>query len=258
MPVLEISKLTKSFGGVVAVNNVSFAVDPGVIFSVIGPNGAGKTTLFNVITGVYAPGTGKVSFAGHDITGLKTFELARLGISRSFQNLQVFFNMTALENVMVGRHLYTQRSFLGALLHTPALVRSDHQVRERCLQLLGTVGLADYANEPADGLPYGVLKRLEIARALANEPKILLLDEPAAGCNATETQEIDTLIKQIAELGITVVLVEHDMRLVMGISDRILVLNYGEKLAEGTVAEVRSNPEVIRAYLGAGAEQAEC
>ncbi len=256
MAVLEVSELTKSFGGVVAVNDVSFTVEPGTIFSVIGPNGAGKTTLFNVITGVYAPGTGAVLFDGGDVTGLKTFELARLGISRSFQNLQVFFNMTALENVMVGRHLYTHRNFLSALLHTPALLRSDRQVHERSLELLDKVGLADYADEPADGLPYGVLKRLEIARALANEPKVLLLDEPAAGCNATETQEIDGLIKQIAELGITVVLVEHDMRLVMGISDRILVLNYGKKLAEGTVAEVRSDPEVIQAYLGAGTEQA--
>lgn len=253
MTLLQVEGLSREFGGIHAVDDLSFAVAPGIVQSIIGPNGAGKTTLFNLITGLYTPSAGSIRFEGETISGRPTFELAARGISRSFQNLQIFFNMTALENVMVGRHLKTRRGLIAAMLRFPSSVRSDQAAREAAVELMAFVGLEQYLDAEADQLPYGALKRLEIARALASEPKLLLLDEPAAGCNARETQEIDALIKKVAERGVTVILVEHDMRLVMGISDHILVLDYGRKLAEGTASEVRANPDVIAAYLGAGA-----
>ncbi len=253
MSLLEVSHLSKVFGGVHAVEDLSFNIEPGAIHSIIGPNGAGKTTLFNLITGVYTPTTGGIRFDGQDIVGEPTYERAARGISRSFQNLQIFFNMTALENIMVGRHLHMRRSLISAMLRFPASVRSDEAARDKAAELLHFIGLEQYLRSDADSLPYGALKRLEIARALASEPKLLLLDEPAAGCNARETQEIDDLINKVAGSGVTVVLVEHDMRLVMGISDHILVIDYGKKLTEGSAAEVRKNPDVIAAYLGAGA-----
>jgi len=252
MSLLRIEGLSKEFGGVSAVAELSFEVAAGEIHSIIGPNGAGKTTLFNLITGVYVPTAGRVWVADEDVTALSTAARASRGLQRTFQNLQIFYNMTAIENVMVGRHLHLKPRLLPALLRLPGVHRADRAAHERAAELMRFVGLEPWLNADADAMPYGALKRLEIARALAAGPRLLLLDEPAAGLNPVETAEIDELIKKIAESGTTVVLVEHDMKLVMGVSDRILVLDYGRKLAEGTAAEVRANPDVIRAYLGGG------
>jgi branched-chain amino acid transport system ATP-binding protein len=253
MTILDVRELSKSFGGVVAVNNLSFAVDAGIVYSMIGPNGAGKTTVFNLITGVYQPSGGNVFFADEEITGRSPVVLAGKGVSRTFQNLQIFFNMTALENVMVGHHLHCRRGFLAVLLRLPGIVRTDSACRDEAESLMRFVGLEAYLRTDAASMPYGALKRLEIARALAAKPKLLLLDEPAAGLNPAETQAIDELIQEVARLGVTVILVEHDMRLVMSVSDRILVLNNGMMLAEGTAEQIRDNPEVVRAYLGGSA-----
>ncbi len=250
---LRVDNVTKEFGGVRAVSELSFTVEPGRVHSIIGPNGAGKTTLFNIITGVYTPTQGRIWLGDDDITALPPAARAARGIARTFQNLQIFFNMTALENVMVGRHLHAPRRILPSMFHMPGIKRANREARERAAELMRKVGLARFIGADADSMPYGALKRLEIARALATEPKILLLDEPAAGLNPKETLEIDELIQKIAQSGITVVLVEHNMKLVMGVSDHILVLDYGRRLAEGTAAEVRNNPDVIRAYLGVGA-----
>jgi branched-chain amino acid transport system ATP-binding protein len=241
-----------------AVAEVSLAIEPGTVFSIIGPNGAGKTTLFNLISGLYPPLEGRVRLAGEDVTGLAPDRLARRGLSRTFQNLQVFFRMTALENAMVGHHRHETSGLLADLLHLPATSRRNQRTREAARAALARVHLEADADRPAGALPYGALKRLEIARALASEPKVLLLDEPAAGCNPVETQELDEIIRSIVKERVTVVLVEHDMRLVMNISDRIHVLANGRTLAEGTAAEVRSNKAVVEAYLGAvGAQGAE-
>lgn len=253
MSLLKVEGLTKEFGGVRAVADVSFAVEPGTIHSVIGPNGAGKTTLFNLVTGVYTPTAGTVTLDGRDLTALSTAARAKLGMQRTFQNLQIFFNMTAIENVMVGRHLHLGTGLVASLLGLPKIRRETRLAREKAAELMHRVGLEKWLDADADAMPYGALKRLEIARALAAEPKLLLLDEPAAGLNPKETVEIDELIREIARGGVTVVLVEHDMKLVMNVSDRILVLDYGRKLAEGTAEEVRRNPDVIKAYLGEGA-----
>jgi branched-chain amino acid transport system ATP-binding protein len=253
MSLLEVQGLSREFGGVRAVDELSFAVEAGSIHSVIGPNGAGKTTLFNLITGVYRPTGGRILFDGADVTGLSPSTLAARGMSRTFQNLQIFFNMTARENVMVGLHRHLDTRVLPTLLRTPAIARGDAQARREAAELLAFVGLREDVDAEADALPYGALKRLEIARALATRPKLLLLDEPAAGLNPSETREIDALIGKVAASGVTVLLVEHDMKLVMGVSNHILVLDYGRKLAEGTAAEVRANPDVIAAYLGQGA-----
>lgn len=250
MALLEVERLTKVFGGVRAVQNVSFAVDPGLVYSVIGPNGAGKTTLFNLITGIYTPSEGAIRFDGQPVDGLAPHRLARLGVARTFQNLQICMNMSALENVMVGAHLQLDRNVFKSLLRWPTMVNRDRQLRVEARELLAFVGLSAFENAAADAMPYGALKRLEIARALAAKPRMLFLDEPAAGLNPTETAEIDVLVRKLPESGVTVVLVEHDMKMVMNISDRILVLDYGKKLAEGTAAEVRRNPDVIAAYLG--------
>ncbi|MGD8428796.1 MAG: ABC transporter ATP-binding protein [Ectothiorhodospiraceae bacterium] len=251
MALLQIENLTKTFGGVHAIQDLSFDIGEGAIHSVIGPNGAGKTTLFNLITGVYTPTSGRIVFDGRDVAGTPPYRLAALGMSRTFQNLQVCMNMSAAENVMIGRHLHLNRRFLPAMLRFPGVVRGDRDCRERAMELMEFVGISRYATAEAASMPYGALKRLEIARALAAESRLLLLDEPAAGLNANETAEIDELIQKVAESGVTVVLVEHDMKLVMNISDHILVLDYGKKLAEGTAEEVRHNPDVISAYLGA-------
>ena len=253
MSLLAVDGLSKEFGGVHAVQDLSFTVEAGTIHSIIGPNGAGKTTLFNLITGLYTPSAGRITLDGTDIAGKSPSQLARLGMSRTFQNLQIFFNMSAVENVMVGAHLHVDRRFWPSLLRLPSMVRGDRACGEECLRLLDFVGLGHYAEAEASAMPYGALKRLEIARALAARPKLLLLDEPAAGLNATESREIDAVIKKVASQGITVVLVEHDMKMVMGISDHILALDYGRKLAEGTPAQVRANADVIAAYLGAHA-----
>jgi branched-chain amino acid transport system ATP-binding protein len=250
MSILKATDIGISFGGVKAVDGVSFSVSPGQILSIIGPNGAGKTTLFNIVSGVYAASRGSIHLADEDVTELAPHKLAARGLSRTFQNLQIFQRMTACENVMVGRHLREKCSLLSALFRTPAVTRQNRETRTAALDLLADVGLKDVADVPAGSLPYGACKRLEIARALAAEPRVLLLDEPAAGCNAVETEEIDHLIRQVADRGVAVVLVEHDMKLVMKISDRILVLERGRPLAEGTPREVRDDPRVLEAYLG--------
>ena len=252
MSLLSVEGVGISFGGVRAVDGVSFKVEPGQVFSIIGPNGAGKTTLFNIISGVYRSDAGRVAIAGEDVSRLAPERLAAKGLSRTFQNLQIFYRMSAAENVMVGRHLHERRSVLAHLLRLPGTRSGEVASMHRAVDLLGRVGLAKYANRTAGSLSYGVLKRLEIARALATEPKLLLLDEPAAGCNATETAEIDELIVEIAKSGIAVVLVEHDMKLVMSISNRVLVLVQGRVLMEGEPAEVANDPRVISAYLGTG------
>jgi branched-chain amino acid transport system ATP-binding protein len=256
MSLLQVHGLGINFGGIAAVDDLTFAIPAGRIYSIIGPNGAGKTTLFNMISRVYRPGRGRIRFDGQDVTHHEPHQLARLGLSRTFQNLQVFFRLTALENVMVGRHLHEPKGIVAHALRLPSVRRANRECTDKAREFIAFVGLARDADRVAGGLPYGALKRLEIARALASEPKLLLLDEPAAGCNAVETEEIDGLIQQIARKGITVALVEHDMKLVMKISDRILVLDRGRKLAEGSAVEVRNSPDVIRAYLGSHAQEA--
>ena len=253
MALLEVSDLSKAFGGVLAVRDVSFSVEAGIVYSVIGPNGAGKTTLFNLITGIYKPNSGKIRLDGELVSGRAPHELARKGMARTFQNLQICMNMTAIENVMVGGHLALDRNLVKGLLRFPSLRCADVALRDRAAELMTYVGLDAYLDADVSAMPYGALKRLEIARALAARPRILFLDEPAAGFNPTETAEIDGLVRKIADSGITVVLVEHDMKMVMNISDRILVLNYGEKLTEGDAQDVRRNPDVIAAYLGKAA-----
>ena len=253
MALLEVKQLSIQFGGVKAVQNVSFSIEAGIVYAVIGPNGAGKTTLFNLITGVYTPTSGSILLDGESIAGKLPNELARRGVARTFQNLQICMNMSALENVMVGAHLRLDRNPLKAALRFPSITRRDAELREESAELMRFVGLEKYIEARADSMPYGALKRLEIARALALKPRIIFLDEPAAGLNPKETIEVDALVRKVADSGVTVVLVEHDMKMVMNLSDRILVLDYGKKLTEGTGDEVRKNPDVIAAYLGAHA-----
>ncbi len=254
---LDVQGLGIQFGGVRALDDVSFRTEKGQILSVIGPNGAGKTTLFNLVSGLYRPRVGRVLLGGSDATGAPAHVLARRGLSRTFQNLQVFFHMTAVENVMVGCHLHEREGVLGHMLGLPSIRRQNAETRTVSLRHLRDLGLERYADTPAGSMPYGALKRLEIARALAARPSVLLLDEPAAGCNPSETDELDDIIRAIAVSGVSVVLVEHDIGLVMNISDRILVLNYGRKLAEGRPEEIQANAAVIEAYLGGphGVEQ---
>ncbi len=256
MSLLVAEDIGIAFGGVTAVDGVGFTAEPGRVLSIIGPNGAGKTTLFNIVSGLYVPDRGRVRLAGEDVTARPPHVLAAKGLSRSFQNLQIFARMTAVENVMVGRHLRERCRLLPDLLRLPSVLRQNRETRDRALDLLSFVGLAERADVPAGALPYGALKRLEIARALASEPKVLLLDEPAAGCNPVETEAVDRLVRAVAERGVAVVLVEHDMKLVMKISDRILVLDRGRPLAEGPPQAVRQNPAVIEAYLGRPREPA--
>jgi branched-chain amino acid transport system ATP-binding protein len=247
---LTVKDIGISFGALKAIDGVSLSANEGQILTVIGPNGAGKTTLFNVISGIYFASQGRVELCGEDVTSLAPDALAARGMSRTFQNLQIFQRMTVAQNVMVGHHLKERCNLLADLLRLPSVARQNRETRDAALQLLDEVGLRDKADALAGDLSYGGCKRLEIARALATGPRVLLLDEPAAGCNAVETEEIDRLICRVAEKGIAVVLVEHDMKLVMKISHRILVLDRGRFLAEGTPAEVRENPLVHQAYLG--------
>lgn len=253
MALLEVKDLSIHFGGVKAVQNVTFSIDAGIVYAVIGPNGAGKTTLFNLITGVYTPTSGEIFLDGEAIGGKSPDELARRGVARTFQNLQICMNMSAIENVMVGAHLRLDRNLFKAALRWPSIKQRDRELHTEAADLMAFVGLASYVNARADAMPYGALKRLEIARALAMKPRLIFLDEPAAGLNPKETIEVDQLVRKVADSGVTVVLVEHDMKMVMNLSDRILVLDYGKKLTEGTGAEVRRNPDVIAAYLGAHA-----
>lgn len=247
---VEVKGLDKVFGGVHAVEDVNFSVEAGKVYSVIGPNGAGKTTLLNLITGLYTPTKGEIRLGGESTARLTSSQLAERGMCRTFQHMQVCMNMTAIENVMLGLHLHFNSSLLATLFRLPSMRRNEAQARERAAQLMEYVGCGDYLASEASAMSYGALKRLELARALAVDPKVVLLDEPAAGLNATETAALEELIRKIAEQGVTVILVEHDMKLVMGISDQLLVLNYGRVLAEGTPEQISQNPDVIAAYLG--------
>jgi branched-chain amino acid transport system ATP-binding protein len=247
---LETQRLSKSFGGVRAVQEVSFSVRSGQIKGIIGPNGAGKTTLFNLITGVYRPDGGSIRFDGETCAGLAPNQMAARGVARTFQNVELFERMTVIENVMVGRHPRTRAGFISAAFRLGGARREERLIREKALEILRFAGIADKADWVSSALPFGLQRLLEIARALATEPRLLLLDEPASGLNAVETRDLGRLLGRIREQGITVLLVEHDMSLTMEICDEILVMDYGRPLAEGTPREIQRNPQVIAAYLG--------
>lgn len=248
MGILGIQHLSKNFGGLMAIQNLSFQVEDGEIRGLIGPNGAGKTTIFNLISGFYRPSHGKIDYRGDRISGLSSNQIARLGIVRTFQHTTLFQELTVLQNVLVGRHLLARSNIFAAILGTDR--RRGDAAQEHALAILSFFGLADRRDEPAANLPHGLQKTLGLAVALAAEPKLLLLDEPFAGMNAEETRTMMGLVRQVRDRGVTVLLVEHDMQAVMGLCDRITVVNFGQLLAEGSPAEIRAHPEVIEAYLG--------
>ncbi len=250
MEVLHVHNLSRHFGGLKAVNNVSFALKEKTIKAVIGPNGAGKTTLFNLISGFIQPSEGRVLLNSINISGMKPYQIAKRGISRTFQHIKLFHGMTALENVMIGRHRHSKSEFISGMLNLPWTWAEERSIRNRSLEIMEFLGIAELAESEATSLAYGQQRVVEVARALSCEPKLLLLDEPAAGLNMRETAEIAKLITKIRDMGITILIVEHDMSLVMNISDEILVLSYGEKIADDEPLAIQNNREVVRVYLG--------
>ncbi|MGI9537467.1 MAG: ABC transporter ATP-binding protein [Desulfocapsaceae bacterium] len=255
-PILKVSGLTMDFGGIRALNNLDLDVNEGEIVALIGPNGAGKTTFFNCVTGIYQPTKGEVDLFNKlkntqiSLLGMKPNQVTEQGLARTFQNIRLFSQMTVLENVMIGRHCRTHAFIIGALLRDKKTMQEEEEIIQKSYEILVKIGLESYVNEFAKNLPYGAQRRLEIARALATEPVLLLLDEPAAGMNPQETSELVNLIQEIASEGQSILLIEHDMKLVMSLSERIFVMDYGKKIAQGTPEEIRNNPAVIKAYLG--------